>query len=376
MKDAINDGYLTDYCIVVPIIKESNKDSLTQSRIKKELLVRLLEEHSVFSYVLAYCNSIAEANEFNQMLNDANITSSTFNSTTSLVERERILEEFKIGNIRVLSTVYTLSEGVDIPEANTCMFVEPRNSEINVTQCVGRILRLHPDKTLSYVILPANDEVTELEKFVKIMSKNDSRLKRDVLSKKRGRVCCVKIGINKDQGNINNEDDEKEDDEEEDEEDEQIEMSIYNRFGELMIGMEDRLRSNIEKFQEFMNTYNGKQPSETNKNIEENRLGIQIQHYKQNYKNKKHNMRDENCRKMWEEFVKINNISLVLLTSEDRLRSNIEKLQEFMNTYNGKRPSETSKNIEEKRLGIQFSLCKQNYKNKKHNMRDGKNLLK
>jgi predicted nucleotidyltransferase len=111
-----------------------------------------------------------------------------------------------------------------------------------------------------------------------------------------------------------------------------------------------------------MNTHNGKQPSQS-KNIEEKRLSEQIQHCKHNYKNNLENMRDENCRKMWDEFVKINNISL---SSEDRLRSNIEKLQEFMNTHNGKR----SKNIEEKRLGKQLTHCKQNYKNKKHNMRD------
>lgn len=44
-----------------------------------------------------------------------------------------------------LPEVDVLSEGVDLPAADTCLFVAPRKG-IRLQQCVGRVLREHPDK--------------------------------------------------------------------------------------------------------------------------------------------------------------------------------------------------------------------------------------
>ena len=41
--------------------------------------------------------------------------------------------------------VDVLSEGVDLPAADTCLFVAPRRG-IRLQQCVGRVLREHFDK--------------------------------------------------------------------------------------------------------------------------------------------------------------------------------------------------------------------------------------
>ncbi|MEM7625870.1 MAG: type ISP restriction/modification enzyme [Planctomycetota bacterium] len=55
---------------------------------------------------------------------------------------------------RVLSNARCLSEGVDVPALDAVMFLNPRNSVVDVVQSVGRVMRLAPDKRFGYIILP------------------------------------------------------------------------------------------------------------------------------------------------------------------------------------------------------------------------------
>ncbi|SHG99447.1 Predicted helicase [Chryseolinea serpens] len=55
---------------------------------------------------------------------------------------------------RILSNVRCLSEGVDVPALDAVLFLTPRNSQVDVVQSVGRIMRNAPGKTRGYVILP------------------------------------------------------------------------------------------------------------------------------------------------------------------------------------------------------------------------------
>ncbi len=57
---------------------------------------------------------------------------------------------------RVLSNVRCLSEGVDVPALDAVLFLTPRNSQVDVVQSVGRVMRKPKDsnKKLGYVILP------------------------------------------------------------------------------------------------------------------------------------------------------------------------------------------------------------------------------
>ncbi|MEK7663068.1 MAG: helicase-related protein, partial [Actinomycetota bacterium] len=59
------------------------------------------------------------------------------------------------GNIcRILTNARCLSEGVDVPALDAVMFLSPRNSQIDVVQSVGRVMRKSPGKRFGYVILP------------------------------------------------------------------------------------------------------------------------------------------------------------------------------------------------------------------------------
>ena len=57
---------------------------------------------------------------------------------------------------RILSNVRCLSEGVDVPALDAVIFLTPRNSQVDVVQSVGRVMRQTPDgkKKRGYVILP------------------------------------------------------------------------------------------------------------------------------------------------------------------------------------------------------------------------------
>lgn len=58
------------------------------------------------------------------------------------------------GTCRVLSNVRCLSEGVDVPALDAVLFLTPRNSQVDVVQSVGRVMRIAPGKKRGYVILP------------------------------------------------------------------------------------------------------------------------------------------------------------------------------------------------------------------------------
>lgn len=57
---------------------------------------------------------------------------------------------------RILSNVRCLSEGVDVPALDAVLFLTPRNSQVDVVQSVGRVMRkpANSGKKLGYVILP------------------------------------------------------------------------------------------------------------------------------------------------------------------------------------------------------------------------------
>ncbi|MEU0993256.1 type ISP restriction/modification enzyme [Streptomyces olivaceus] len=57
-------------------------------------------------------------------------------------------------NARILSNARCLSEGVDVPNLDAVLFLQPRNSVVDVVQSVGRVMRLAPGKRYGYIILP------------------------------------------------------------------------------------------------------------------------------------------------------------------------------------------------------------------------------
>ena len=55
---------------------------------------------------------------------------------------------------RMLTNARCLSEGVDVPSLDAVIFVSPKNSQVDVVQSVGRVMRRSPGKKYGYIIIP------------------------------------------------------------------------------------------------------------------------------------------------------------------------------------------------------------------------------
>lgn len=55
---------------------------------------------------------------------------------------------------RMLTNARCLSEGVDVPSLDAVVFVSPKNSQVDVVQAVGRVMRRSEGKKYGYIIIP------------------------------------------------------------------------------------------------------------------------------------------------------------------------------------------------------------------------------
>lgn len=67
---------------------------------------------------------------------------------------------------RILNNVRCLSEGVDVPSLDAILFLSSRNSEVDVVQSVGRVMRRAEGKKYGYIIIPvivpSNSDASEI----------------------------------------------------------------------------------------------------------------------------------------------------------------------------------------------------------------------
>ncbi|MCP9803102.1 Helicase associated domain protein [Cyanobium sp. T1G-Tous] len=86
---------------------------------------------------------------------------------TSLERNNKIgrLRNLKDGEIGILSNARCLSEGVDVPTLDGIAFIDPRSSQVDIIQAVGRAIRKSEEKSFGYIILPvyisSPDEIEE-----------------------------------------------------------------------------------------------------------------------------------------------------------------------------------------------------------------------
>lgn len=74
---------------------------------------------------------------------------------------------------RILTNVRCLSEGVDVPSLDAVLFLSPRNSQVDVVQSVGRVMRTSKGKKYGYIIIPvvipsdmdANEAMDKSDRF-------------------------------------------------------------------------------------------------------------------------------------------------------------------------------------------------------------------
>ena len=64
------------------------------------------------------------------------------------------LRNLEDGQIGILSNARCLSEGVDVPSLDGIAFIDPRSSQVDIIQAVGRAIRKSESKSFGYIILP------------------------------------------------------------------------------------------------------------------------------------------------------------------------------------------------------------------------------
>ena len=72
---------------------------------------------------------------------------------------------------RILSNARCLSEGVDVPSLDAICFLNPKSSQIEIVQAVGRVMRKSPGKDYGYVVIPIG--IPPNEKSETVLDNND-----------------------------------------------------------------------------------------------------------------------------------------------------------------------------------------------------------
>lgn len=105
--------------------------------------------------VEAYQESEEEKGRYHgTLICEANHVDGSMNASTKEGKINWLKADTPENTCRILSNVRCLSEGVDVPALDSVLFLTPRNSQVDVVQSVGRVMRNAPNKERGYVILP------------------------------------------------------------------------------------------------------------------------------------------------------------------------------------------------------------------------------
>jgi predicted helicase len=102
----------------------------------------------------AYITSLPEDKKASMV----SLESKHIDGTMSAPQRDELLgwlkEDINENECRILTNVKCLSEGVDVPSLDAVLFLSARNSQVDVVQSVGRVMRKAPGKKYGYIIIP------------------------------------------------------------------------------------------------------------------------------------------------------------------------------------------------------------------------------
>lgn len=193
---AIDENLLTDYKVIALTMSEDEVSEVYQRAMAEEgdgfdvtesariigcwkgLLNQGQENGIKLKNAVAFCSTIAESkriSEFFEAIVKAYIKfekeqgkqlpdfeckiEHVDGTMDSGLRRERLrwLEETESGEnaaCRILSNARCLAEGVDVPNLDAVLFLQPKKSKVDITQAVGRVMRKFEGKQFGYIILP------------------------------------------------------------------------------------------------------------------------------------------------------------------------------------------------------------------------------
>ncbi len=183
--DAVQEGFLTDYKIVVFTVSEKEVQEklfkyLNYGYLNVEDTAKMVgmikafegkikgEETEVnIKRAVIFCSSIQRSKKVSSELprvaeelnSSLNVVSSHIDGNMSASERKRLLDWLRAGpqdneDVRVLTNARVLTEGIDVPALDSVVFLDPRKSKVDIVQAMGRVMRKAPGKKYGYIVIP------------------------------------------------------------------------------------------------------------------------------------------------------------------------------------------------------------------------------
>jgi superfamily II DNA or RNA helicase len=337
IRNMIELKYLCDYQIHVPIFNDDPTNKNICSHILKN-----------YRNIIIYCNSQQEGKQINKLMNELQLNSSKYIDCNTLKKkRDIIIEKYKTGEIPFLVNVRILVEGFDAPITKGVCFLHLPTNKTTLIQIIGRCLRLHPTKIIANIILPFSSKKDEKNicNFLKVMAKNDSRIKKSFESKTLGGYISIE--------NL---------EEIDDEENKDIEFKynmIYDSMG-LLINNEEIWMKKLDNVKLYIDE-NKKKPCYKNIDYNIKQLGMWISTQKYNYKNNIYIMTNQEIYNKWTEFINNDKYKIFLMNKKQLWEYKFELLIKYIDK-NKKLPP-----LKEY-IKRWFYHQKHNYKNKKQIM--------
>ena len=200
--EAVDNGLLTDYKVLVLTISDTEVPEAIQKMIADKnfeintddaskfigcinaLSKQILGDEGVLKdtdpepmrRAVAFCSNIKDSKKITSIFNQTReaylnslppeksenivqLNSDHVDGTMSAPLRDAKLSWLKAetdnpNECRILTNARCLSEGVDVPSLDAVLFLSARNSQVDVVQSVGRVMRKAPNKKYGYIIIP------------------------------------------------------------------------------------------------------------------------------------------------------------------------------------------------------------------------------
>lgn len=199
--EAVERGLLTDYKVIILTLNDKDVPTAVQkmitngeAEIKTDDLTKLIGtvnalskqflgnesikvegDESPMKRAVAFCGSIANSTNIAASYNLASenyleslpeekkknmvtVQAMHMDGTMAAPQRDQMLswlkEETPGNECRIITNVRVLSEGVDVPSLDSVLFLSARNSQVDVVQSVGRVMRKSEGKKYGYIIIP------------------------------------------------------------------------------------------------------------------------------------------------------------------------------------------------------------------------------
>jgi len=131
---------------------EAELSKTLNTRERNTLIVETWRRLAEGRRTLVFAADILHANALALSFRRAGISAASFTHHLSRAERHERLTAFKSGQIPVLTSISTLTEGYDDPPLSCLLLARPTTSPVLYAQMLGRATRIFPDKTYALLL--------------------------------------------------------------------------------------------------------------------------------------------------------------------------------------------------------------------------------